>query len=281
MPEHPPSSYAALFDRASWPLSQLYHENSKLSPHLVPAFAEQVAAFGADHEALRRASQPWKLYPTRPQIELPRSSRRLGGRRLRDVLRTRRTRRGEFSPHPVTLRQWGALLEQACGLTEQVTHPQFPDVVQDLRAWPSGGALYPLEVYLTVLASGELERAVHHYQPQTHRLAQLAPSPDPQRLQTLVYADGLWPHASALLVLTAVFARTQLKYGERGYRFVLLDAGHLAQNLLLVAEDLGLAAIPLGGFDDNGLGAVLGLDAGEESPLYAILVGVRGTGRHP
>jgi len=281
MPEHSPGSYEALFDRASWPLSRLYHANSQLSAHLMPAFAEQVAAFGADPEALRRASQPWKLYPTRPQIELPRSSRRFGGRRLRDVLRTRRTRRGEFSPHPVTLRQWGALLELACGLTGRVTHPQFPDVVQDLRAWPSGGALYPLEVYVAVLTSDELERAVHHYQPQTHRLAQLAPCPDLDRLQTLVYADGLWPNASALLVLTAVFARTQVKYGERGYRFVLLDAGHLAQNILLVAEDLGLAAIPLGGFDDQGLGAALGLNAGDEAPLYAILMGVLHTGRHP
>ena len=92
-------------------------------------------------------------------------------------------------------------------------------------------------------------------------------------MEELIYAQGLWDNASGVLVLTASFEKTQVKYGERGYRFVLLDAGHLAQNILLVCEDLGLAAIPLGGFDDDGLANELQLHGELETPLYVIFIG--------
>jgi SagB-type dehydrogenase family enzyme len=204
---------------------------------------------------------------------LPRVKKRSRGRRLFDVLRTRRTRRGTFSRKAVTLKQWGWLLEAACGLTGRVMHPQFPDVAQDLRAWPSGGATYPIETYLLTLQARDLDRGLYHYQVESHALAYLGPAPDDERLRRLVYADGLWENAGGLIVLTALFERTQTKYGERGYRFVWLDAGHLAQNILLACEDLHLAAIPLGGFDDDGLAEAMDIEPLAEMPIYAILIG--------
>ena len=269
----PPHTYDELCRRIPCPLSRLYHQHSKLSEYGQQELQERIAAYNQDLEAVRRSSRATKSYPTRPQVRLPRLGRRFRGRRLDDVLRSRRTRRGEFATKPVTLKQWSRLLGAACGITGRATHPEFPDVVQDLRAWPSGGALYPIEVYLLAIKSSELPRAVFHYQVSSHALAELGPCPDQQRLERLVVADGLWEHASGLIILTALFARTQVKYGERGYRFMLLDAGHLAQNLLLVCEDLRLAAVPLGGFQDDGVAEVLGLDPAEEGPLYAILIG--------
>jgi SagB-type dehydrogenase family enzyme len=269
----PPHTYDELCDQIPCPLSRLYHQRSKLSEYGQQQLQERIAAYNQDLEAVRRSSRAYKSYPTRPQVRLPRPGRRFRGRRLDDALKSRRTRRGEFAPEPVALKQWSRLLDAACGITGRATHPEFPDVVQDLRAWPSGGALYPIEVYLLALESKELDRAVFHYQVPSHALARLGPCPDQQRLERLVLAEGLWEHARGLIVLTAVFERTQIKYDERGYRFMLLDAGHLAQNLLLVCEDLHLAAIPLGGFQDDGLAKVLGLDPAEEGPLYAILIG--------
>jgi SagB-type dehydrogenase family enzyme len=269
-----PRTYDELCEEDPWPLSRLYHQHSKLSEYKQQAFQEEIATYNEDVEAIRQSSRALKLYPTRRKIKLPRAARRLRGRRLQDLLRSRRTRRGQFSPKPVTLKQWGNLLNMACGLTGQVAHPDFPNIVQDLRAWPSGGALYPIELYLAALRSRELDRAWYHYQLQSHLLAQLGPCPDQQRLRRLVFADGLWENASGLLVLTSVFARTQIKYGERGYRFILLDAGHLAQNILLTCADLHLAAIPLGGFDDDAIGKLLELKPDEEAPVYAILIGV-------
>jgi SagB-type dehydrogenase family enzyme len=118
-----------------------------------------------------------------------------------------------------------------------------------------------------------LERGLYHYQVQSHALAHLGPSPEDEQLRRLVYADGLWENAGGLIVLTALFERTQRKYGERGYRFVWLDAGHLAQNILLACEDLRLAAIPLGGFDDDGLAEAMDVEPLAEMPIYAILIG--------
>jgi SagB-type dehydrogenase family enzyme len=269
-----PRSYDELCEAVAWPLSRLYHQHSKLSEYKQHAFQEEIAFYNQDAEAIRRSSRAYKLYPTRPKVKLPRLRRRLRGRRLDCLLRTRRTRRGRFSPKPVTLRQWSHLLGAACGITGQATHPEFPDMVQDLRAWPSGGALYPIEVYLAALRSRELARALFHYQVQSHVLAEVAPCPEDEQIERLVFADGLWHNASGLVILTAAFARTQIKYGERGYRFVLLDAGHLAQNILLLCEDLHLAAIPLGGFHDDPLAELLGLKPDEEAPIYAILIGV-------
>ena len=70
-----------------------------------------------------------------------------------------------------------------------------------------------------------------------------------------------------------IFGRTRFKYGLRGYRFALLEAGHVAQNLLLAATALGLAAVPLGAFFDRRADVFLRLDGVNESTLYTIAVG--------
>lgn len=255
-------------------LSRIYHQESKLSPYKLLEFQEQVVAHNEQFDPGQQ-DPAVESRTARRAVALPAPSRRLGKGRLHDVLRTRRTRRGEFSPCPVSLRQWGHLLGSACGITGQLRHPDAPEVVHSLRAWPSAGSLYPLDVYMAPLLAGELEKAWFRYDATAHRLCQIGACCDDETLKRLVYAEGLWENASGALVLTATFAKTQAKYGERGYRFVLLDAGHLAQNILLVCEDLGLAAVPLGGFDDDGLAAELQLDPEKESPLYVILIGSR------
>ena len=79
--------------------------------------------------------------------------------------------------------------------------------------------------------------------------------------------------AAAVVLIAAIFGRTRFKYGLRGYRFALLEAGHVAQNVLLAATALGLAAVPLGAFYDRRMDAFLGLDGVNESSLYAIALG--------
>ncbi len=270
-----PHSIDELLDGETWPLSRLFHENSKLGPLSQLEFVENISSFEQDVAGVRTATQSAKPYPTRRKIDLPRDRRVWRGRRLRDVLRRRRSHRGPFAERQVTLRQWGSLLELACGLTGQARHPDFPEIAQELRAWPSAGALFPIETYVAVLRSDALDRAFCHYQPLTHQFTQLGDCPDAKQLEQMVFADGLWLYASGLVVLTAVLARTQRKYGERGYRFALLEAGHVAQNILLACEDLGLAATPLGGFHEDALADYLELDGTSETPIYAILIGSR------
>ena len=87
--------------------------------------------------------------------------------------------------------------------------------------------------------------------------------------------DNLAAEAAAFVVLTACLPSLRFKYGERAYRFVLLEAGHVAQNMLLAVEDEGLAAVPLGGFLDDEVNALLDFDGVEDIALYLLAIGNR------
>jgi SagB-type dehydrogenase family enzyme len=82
-------------------------------------------------------------------------------------------------------------------------------------------------------------------------------------------------NAAAIFVLTGVSLKSRLKYGERGYRFMLLKAGHIAQNLLLTAAALELGALPVGGFIDDEMDRLLGIDGLNEVSLYLVAIGRR------
>ncbi len=175
---------------------------------------------------------------------------------LEEALTRRRSVR-DFDDAPLTDQELGQLLWAAQGITDERGH----------RTAPSAGALYPLEVYV-VTAEG-----VFHYQPDGHFL--LAVSQYDAR--EALYSAGLRQEAircaPATIVIAAVYERTAKKYGtERSPRYVHLEAGHAAQNLLLEAVALGLGAVPIGAFDDRGVQDAVGLDRDEE-PLYLIPVG--------
>jgi SagB-type dehydrogenase family enzyme len=139
------------------------------------------------------------------------------------------------------------------------------------RPVPSAGALYPLELYVVSLAVEGLPPGVYHYDPFRHRLAELGPSCFADLRGALV-DPTLADCAAALLVATGVFWRSRFKYGARGYRFTLLEAGHVVQNAVLAAADLGLAALPLGGFHDRRLDELVGADGLDEATLYALVL---------
>ena len=265
-----PRDYDEIDPPPPWPLSRLYHENSKLTERRALELQEQIARFADGGEAPLLAPTTGTVHPSRPSIALPRAGRRLFGARLDDALRGRRSQRGPFAPARLGPAQIGALLDLAFGTTGELPAGETP---ARSRAFPSAGALYPIEIYVAALDCPALGRDVHHYDVEHHALSRLAACPARGELERMIFADGLWDHAALAIVFTGVFERTQAKYGERGYRFVLLEAGHAAQNLLLVARSMGLGAAPIGGFCEDALGAALGLDEARESPVYVVLVG--------
>jgi SagB-type dehydrogenase family enzyme len=261
-----PRTFDELTEGPRHPVSALFHENTKLAGRRVAAFLEGMA------EEIRPS--PPKTYPTRKSIALPRPRRPILGTRLDDALAKRRSPRGAFGTEPIGKDVLGAVLHEALGPTES------------LRAWPSAGGLYPLEFYVIAVAADAVPAGVYHYDATAHALASLGPCPPPEVLRRVILAEAppapnetrpvnRWDTAAFALVVTAVFERTQRKYGERGYRFVLLDAGHAAQNVLLSATARDLAALPLGGFCEDELGDLLELDRARESPIHALLLGAR------
>jgi len=273
-----PRTYDELDPAPPWPASRLYHDNSKLTERRAEVLREQIELFAADTGG---APAGQSRYPSRPTIALPRAKRRLFGARLDDMLRERRSQRGPFASRPLALTELGALLDLALATSREPAPPtktkseEKPAEARALRPFPSAGGLYPVEVYVATLSCTAIERGIHHYDPVKHALAKVSSCPAKSELERLIFADDLWDHAAAALVFTGVFERAQAKYGERGYRFVLLEAGHAAQNVLLAAQSLGLAGAPIGGFCEDALGAAMGLEAAKESPLYVVLLGGR------
>jgi len=140
------------------------------------------------------------------------------------------------------------------------------------RTAPSAGALYPLEVYVVVGNVRQLAAGVYWYEPRQHRLARHAPEDRRAALARAAHHQDWTAEGAAILAVTAVEARTTRKYGERGARYIHMEAGHAAQNALLQATALGLGATVVGAFDDAAVAKVLGLRKGEQ-PLYLVPIG--------
>ena len=173
---------------------------------------------------------------------------------LEETLVRRRTVR-DLATRELTPDQLGQLLWAAQGLTGD----------EGRRTAPSAGGMHPLEVYAATHAG------LFHYEPAEHALRPLGKVDLRAQLRAAAFDQAAVGDAALVIVLTGVVARTQVKYGERAERYVLLEAGHAAQNVLLEAVALGLAALPVGSFDDGRVLAVLGASAAE-TPLYLLPV---------
>lgn len=176
-----------------------------------------------------------------------------------------------FTDAPLSLAQLGTL----CRLGYGVTGRSGPFAERPDRPVPSGGGLYPLELSVLVRAVSGLNPGVHHFVPAADGLEEITQTPLPAPLIRYLFLGQGWAaDAAAIIVLSAVTARSLGKYGDRGYRYLLFEAGHVMQNVNLTATAIGLGAVNLGGFFDDDLADLLGIDDEHEIPLYATAVGV-------
>jgi SagB-type dehydrogenase family enzyme len=137
---------------------------------------------------------------------------------------------------------------------------------------PSAGGLQALELYCAVLEAGWLPHGLYHYDRAGHHLSQLAAGTTRDGLRPHVPSLDLVEGGALLWLVVGDGARVQARYGARGLRFLLLEAGHLMQNLCLVSVSLGLTTVPLGGFFEADLARLLALPETDEV-LYAGAVG--------
>jgi len=240
--------------------AERFHESSRLYPNLAPPRLDVHRELAHDGELARSATRSSRTHDHRPGPALP-PPRPLRGR-LDDLLARRRSERAAVQ-RPIDLRDLATLLA--------ASYAARPRGGELRRPVPSAGALYPLELYVIALAVTGLAPGVYHYDPFRHRLALVRPAPFDGVRKALV-DPGLADLASAFVVVTSVFWRSRLKYGLRGYRFALLEAGHLGQNAVLAAVDLDLVALPLGGFHDRLLDELVGADGLDEACLYGLVL---------
>ena len=214
--------------------------------------------------------EPWvepkfKEYPGQPAIELPAlSDLNLPlGQAIRRRLSCRR-----FSSSPLTLTELSTILAVGNGIegvVELGAHQHLE------RPMPSGGGLYPLEFYPIIRHVEGVAAGLYHYAPLLHQLEQLKLMEFRDTFISQLFMNQPYlAGAQVVLLVTAVVERSMHKYGDRGYRYILLEAGHSAQNMCLAAASMNLGALPLGGFFDGFVAELLGIDQDEEAILYGL-----------
>lgn len=206
----------------------------------------------------------YKAYPKMEQILLPIPTKPKWS--LVDALIQRESKR-DFTREAVEVESFSNLLFYSGGLKEFV----FKESTNK-RFYPSAGARYPLEIYPFVFKVKNIKPSIYHYHIKSHSLEKIYGKPFFNI--TMRQFDQPWIRkSSVLLVVSAIFDRTENKYGNRGLRHIYTEYGHYAQNISLIASGLGLGACSIGGFIDDGLNRLLDFDKIDESVVGVIAVG--------
>ena len=179
---------------------------------------------------------------------------RLGS--LGNSLLSRRSVR-KFEPESIPEEDLSLLLASACGVSDEA---------EGLRTAPSGGACYPLDLYIVT------EKGVEEYLPEAHSLVLIKAGDLRGKLALSSYRQTFIAAAPAVFVLCADYPKIISRYRERGVRYALLEAGHIAQNLHLAAVSLGYGSVAVGAFEDEAVTGLLGV-AGRGEVIYIIPVG--------
>lgn len=242
--------------RCDHPVAWAYHRNTSRWPFNMHGMNEptrETPAFKEDFDAACVDLEPPRL----PDIGLA------------SALAQRSSCR-RFAPTPIERAELGTMLHAGYGVLERAElWGEFC-----VRPVPSGGGLYPLELYVLAQRVQNMEGGVYHYVPLGHRLEVVRPDALPAHLSSEMFLGQPYlVQAAAIVVITAVVERSLWKYDDRGYRYIVLEAGHVAQNINLCAAGFGLATLNLGGFFDEDMTALLKLDADHEIVLYGIALG--------
>jgi SagB-type dehydrogenase family enzyme len=235
-------------------IGELYHEWSK------PSFS---SLFGTIAEW---GNQPklYKNYPEAEEFSLPSLSSGMG-MAVESAIQERRSIRN-FSDEPMTLDELSSLLHFSDGISAERWGVS-------LRMAPSAGALYPIEIYPVLhLVEGMLP-GLYHYSLQDHALELLRLGDLRAHIVRCGLMQDFLGQANLVLVMTAIFQRLRWKYRERSYRYAMLEAGHIGQNIYLLSTSMGLGACAVGAFLDDELNAFLGVDGRTEAAIYMLAVG--------
>ncbi|MBN1812336.1 MAG: SagB/ThcOx family dehydrogenase [Anaerolineae bacterium] len=208
--------------------------------------------------------ETYKHYPSAPKIALS-PPQTVDGAPIWDVLNRRRSER-RYQSRPMQEAELSQLLWASQGITQERQS-------YGLRTAPSAGALYPVETYVVVNAVEGIEPGVYHYAVENHELEQLKTGDFRAEVAQAALDQGLAAQANVVFVWTGVFGRSKWKYRQRAYRYVYLDAGHVAENLALAAVALGLGSCQIAALYDEEANRLLGVDGVEESTIYMTTVG--------
>ena len=209
--------------------------------------------------------RPYKHYPSSlSRVGLPRP-KSANGPGLWDAMKARRSVRS-YGSRAVEREELSQLLWALQGITARVHG-------HNLRTTPSAGALFPVETYLVAHNVRSLEQGLYHYDVIGHALTRLKSGDLRSRIAAAALDQEMCADAAVVFMWTAIIGRSAQKYAQRAYRYIYLDAGHIAQNLALASVALGLGSCQIGALFDDEVNAILGVDGYRETVVYMSSVG--------
>ncbi|MFH1827199.1 MAG: SagB/ThcOx family dehydrogenase [bacterium] len=207
-------------------------------------------------------------FKTYPRLKKTYLTKKIPKEKKLGLLMARRRSVRQFSGLPVSLNQLSYLLFSSAGLlkiNESIDYSRRP--------YPSAGARYPLELYPLILNCTGIEKGLYHYNVKENCLELILKKNLADWLMKASGGETLLKKASIIFIITSVFDRTRIKYHDRGYRYILIESGHLAQNIMLLVTELGLGSCAIGGYIDSAVNELLDISSQKEYSLYLLAVG--------
>jgi SagB-type dehydrogenase family enzyme len=255
-------------------IAMLYHENSKFTTHTIRTQGEKIGSFNNPY-VIERSSQPFKSYPGCKSIDLKVYEKFKPKETLYNCLIRRRSVRDYDKEYKISLNELTTLLFNSYGVTFNSKIVGFDvDGHIGLRNVPSGGALYPLEIYV-VIFNAHIPSGLYHYRTDNNSLELLKEGDFLEELLKIIQAEPYvnMRTSSALIITTGIIERMFIKYGDRCYRFLMQESGFVAQTISLLAESINLGSCMLGGYNDDKVNEFLGVDGVFETINNIIVIG--------
>jgi SagB-type dehydrogenase family enzyme len=215
---------------------------------------------------LNWANKPeiYKSYPSSKTVQLP-SQLQEATIRFTEVLGRRKSIRA-FSSQPLSKNDLAFLLWASTGI-------QRTEHGYEFRTAPSAGALYPIETYIAANNVEDVASGIYHYNIKNHLLEEIKTGNFGVDLAHAALDQKMCATASVAFIWTAVFGRSKWKYAQRAYRYIYLDAGHVAENLALAVASITCGSCQVGAFFDDEINSIVGIDGTEESSICLSVVG--------
>jgi SagB-type dehydrogenase family enzyme len=208
--------------------------------------------------------ETYKSYPSNRVIHLPNVPQE-ATMDFAEVLRRRRSIR-TFSTQPLSKADLSFLLWASTGI-------QRIEQGYEFRTAPSAGALYPVETYIATNNVEDIEPGIYHYNIKDHLLEEVKTGVFGEALAHAALNQEMCADASAVFIWTAIFERSKWKYSQRAYRYVYLDAGHVAENFALAAVSINCGSCHIGAFFDDEINSIVNIDGAQESAICLSVVG--------
>ena len=208
--------------------------------------------------------ETYKTYPTNKTIQLPNPLQKATPT-FSEALQKRKSTRS-FSTQPLSKVDLAFLIWAATGI-------QRAEHGYEFRTAPSAGALYPIETYIATNNIQEIEKGIYHYNIKNHLLEEITLGNFGEKIAHAALDQEMCADAAVVFIWTSIFRRSKWKYQQRAYRYIYLDAGHIAQNLALASASITCGSCQVGAFFDDEVNSILGIDGVEESTICLSAVG--------